>query len=52
VRTLGWFCTTGGATCSSVIGDLVTYWDNQHVSTSYATWLSGAMGAALQSLLR
>ena len=48
VRTQGWFCT---ALCSPVIGPYIPYIDTNHVSFSYAGYLSGVMGAALKPLI-
>jgi hypothetical protein len=40
-----WLCTK---TCSPVIGNMVVYYDSFHVSATYAEYLSGVLGAALQ----
>jgi hypothetical protein len=48
VRTQGWFCT---AMCSPVIGSFIPYIDTNHVSFTYAGYLSGVMGAALKPLV-
>jgi hypothetical protein len=44
-----WLCTT---VCSPVIGNMVAYWDNLHVSSTYAEYLSGVWAAALKGLLK
>jgi SGNH domain (fused to AT3 domains) len=43
-----WLCTT---ICSPVIGNMVAYFDTFHVSATYAEFLSGVWGAALNPLL-
>lgn len=43
-----WLCTS---TCSPVIGNMVSYYNNQHVSATYAAYLSGVWATALRSLL-
>jgi hypothetical protein len=48
VKTLQWLCT---GTCSPIVGQLATYYDQGHVSASYAQFLSGVLGAAIQPLL-
>jgi hypothetical protein len=45
VPTTQWLCTT--TKCSPVIGNYVAYWNNSHVSATYASYLSTVMGAAL-----
>jgi hypothetical protein len=47
IDTVGWFCIKSDTTCSSVIGNYITYWDNGHVTASYAAYLSGVMGSAI-----
>ena len=48
IPTLPWFCTK---TCSPVIGKYFAYYDQGHVSTTYALYLSGVMTAALKGVL-
>jgi len=48
VSTIPWFCTK---TCSPVIGKYFAYYDQGHVSTTYALYLSGVMTAALNGVL-
>jgi len=43
-----WLCTS---TCSSVIGSFIAYYDSDHVSSSYAAFLSTVLGAALKPVL-
>ena len=45
-----WLCATPTA-CSPVVGTYVTYYDQTHVSATYAAYLSGVMGTALKPLL-
>jgi hypothetical protein len=40
-----WFCS---AVCTSVVGNMVVYGLRNHVTATYATYLSGALQAALQ----
>jgi hypothetical protein len=51
ILTSYWMCTKTGTTCSSVIGNYITYRDAGHVSASYAYYLSGVMGHDLQKLV-
>lgn len=44
-----WLCTAHR--CSPIIGNVVAYWDNDHVSVTYARYLSTVMGDALQPTL-
>ncbi len=48
ISTRRWFCAT---TCSSMIAGHVVLYDSQHLSQSYATYLSTVMASALQPLL-
>lgn len=41
-----WLCTH--TRCSSVIGNFIAYWDYEHVSATYAGYLSSVMGSALK----
>jgi hypothetical protein len=43
-----WLCTT---TCSPVVGNYVVFYDQTHVSVTYAAFLSGVLGKALKKLL-
>ena len=43
-----WLCTT---VCSPVIGNMVSYYNNEHVSATYAAFLSGVWAMALRPLL-
>lgn len=43
-----WLCTS---TCSPVIGHQLAYFDNLHVSATYAEFLSTVFGAALKGVL-
>lgn len=40
-----WFCSS---VCTAVIGNMVVYGHRNHVTATYATYLSGALQAALQ----
>jgi hypothetical protein len=44
-----WLCTS--TTCSAVVGSMVAYYDQFHVTATYAEYLSGVWGSALKSLL-
>ena len=44
-----WLCTP--KTCSAVIGNMVAYYDDFHVTATYAEYLSGVWWSALKSLL-
>jgi hypothetical protein len=44
-----WLCTS--TTCTAVIGNMVAYYDEFHVTATYAEYLSGVWGIALKSLL-
>jgi SGNH domain (fused to AT3 domains) len=44
----GWLCTK---TCSPVIGNMVGYFDNLHVTATYAAFLATVFGTALKPLL-
>jgi hypothetical protein len=44
-----WLCTT--KTCSPVIGNFIPYWDNYHISVTYAQYLSTVVGDALSPIL-
>jgi SGNH domain (fused to AT3 domains) len=48
VRTRQWFCTTH---CSPIVGNMVTYYNEGHVSATYAAFLSGVLGSSLAPLL-
>jgi len=48
ITTQAWFCTIR---CPAVIGNMIPYSDGSHVSTTYATFLSGLMGKAITPLL-
>jgi hypothetical protein len=43
-----WLCTS---VCSPVIGNLVSYYNNEHVSATYAAYLAGVWATALRPLL-
>ncbi|HEV3212066.1 MAG TPA: SGNH hydrolase domain-containing protein [Acidimicrobiales bacterium] len=43
-----WLCTS---VCSPVIGNMISYYNNQHVSATYAAFLSGVWATALRPLL-
>jgi hypothetical protein len=48
IDTTGWFCYD--AQCPLVVGNLITYRDDTHVSQIYAAALSGALKAAFDTL--
>jgi hypothetical protein len=39
-----WFCSS---TCTAVIGDYEVYWDDAHITTTYAEFLAGVLAASL-----
>jgi peptidoglycan/LPS O-acetylase OafA/YrhL len=45
VDTDPWFCSL--SSCSVVVGNLLVYRDDNHISASYASWLTPAIGARL-----
>jgi SGNH domain (fused to AT3 domains) len=49
IATRQWFCTTR---CSPIVGNMVTYYNEGHVSATYAEFLSGVLGTELAPLLR
>ena len=48
IATRGWLCT---ATCSAVVGPMVVYFDQGHVSSTYAEYLSGVWKTVLKPLV-
>jgi hypothetical protein len=50
VHTLRWFCAANE--CPLVVGHLIVYWDTNHMTTTYARWLSVPVGATLDTLIR
>ncbi len=48
IPTHQWLCTTS---CSAVIQSLVAYTDNDHLTKSYAGYLSGVMGSSLATFI-
>ncbi len=48
VNTMPWLCTT---TCSPVIGSMLAYSDQWHITVTYATYLSTVFGDAIKKLL-
>jgi SGNH domain (fused to AT3 domains) len=46
VNPLPWLCTHAG-TCSPIVGNMITYYDGDHVSATYAAFLATVMGAAV-----
>jgi hypothetical protein len=49
ISTHQWFCTT--KTCSPVVGDYITKWDQGHASASYARYLKTVINTAVKPLL-
>jgi peptidoglycan/LPS O-acetylase OafA/YrhL len=45
VDTDPWFCIS--TTCSVIVGNLLVYRDDNHITASYASWLTPAVGAQL-----
>jgi len=50
VDTEPWFCTA--TTCSVIVGNLLVYRDDNHITATYATWLTPAVGAQLDVATR
>ena len=48
IVTRPWFCASR---CPAVLGDMIPFIDGSHISTTYATYLSGVMGQALKPML-
>jgi len=44
-----WFCVSTG--CPVMVGNLLVYRDQNHITTSYASWLAAALGAQLDRSL-
>ncbi|MDP9387904.1 MAG: acyltransferase, partial [Actinomycetota bacterium] len=44
-----WICTT--TTCAVIVGNLLVYRDDNHVTTTYASWLAPVFGEALEAVL-
>jgi hypothetical protein len=49
VNPMQWLCTS--TACSPVIGNFVAYFDQYHLTCSYAAYLSGVLGDALRPVL-
>lgn len=45
VDTDPWFC--GATTCTPIVGNILVYRDDNHISATYASWLTPAIGAKL-----
>ena len=48
-----WTRTRGSAsrsTCTVIVGNLLVYRDDNHITATYANWLTPAIGAQLESL--
>ena len=48
VKTWPWFCAT---TCSPIVGRIVVYYDEHHVSATYSVYLSDVLRLALTKVL-
>ena len=44
VNVTPWFCSS---TCTAVIGDYEVYWDDAHITSTYADFLGGVLAASL-----
>jgi peptidoglycan/LPS O-acetylase OafA/YrhL len=44
VNVTPWFCSS---TCTAVIGDYEVYWDDAHITSTYADFLAGVLAASL-----
>ena len=49
VNVIPWICS---AVCTTVIGNMIVYYSGGHLSSTYATYLSGVLRAALKSSMR
>lgn len=49
INPVPWLCTTR---CAPIIGSFVAYWDSDHVSNTYASYLSTVMGDALAPIIK
>ena len=49
VNVIPWTCSTE---CTAVIGNMVVYYSGAHLSSTYATYLSGVLKTALKSSMR
>jgi hypothetical protein len=49
LSTLQWLCTT---TCSPIIGNMIVYLDNWHITATYAASLSQVIATDLAPLLK
>jgi hypothetical protein len=49
IQPTPWLCTSNR--CSAAIGTFIPYWDNNHISVTYAKYLSGVLGNALSPIL-
>ena len=45
VDTDPWFCIS--STCTVIVGNILVYRDDNHITATYANWLTPAVGAAL-----
>jgi hypothetical protein len=45
VDTDPWFCIS--TTCTVIVGNILVYRDDNHITATYANWLTPAVGAAL-----
>jgi hypothetical protein len=46
VDTDPWFCIS--TTCTVIVGNLLVYRDDNHITAAYADWLAPAVGAQLE----
>jgi hypothetical protein len=45
-----WLCTS--STCAALVGNLLAYRDDNHLTTNYTTWLSPLLGDQLDQIIR
>ena len=45
-----WFCQTTG--CAVIVGNLLVYRDQNHITTDFASWLAPVVGASLDVVAR
>ena len=48
INVIPWVCSTDA--CAVIIGNILVYRDDNHVTATYATWLTPVLGATIQPL--
>lgn len=49
VNVIPWTCS---AVCTAVIGNMIVYYSGGHLTTTYASYLTGVLGTSLKTLMR